>query len=87
MAGTSQENSFSFLPVVSRSISGVDILCKIKTLSVTSKSKTAFWWINHLTKQLKQEELQLPAKTLMLNQKLWYTTARMRSLIEVGPLH
>ena len=42
---------------------------------VTSKPKTAFWWINYLTKQQKHEELQLPAKTLMLNQILWYLLA------------
>ena len=32
--------------------------------------KQVFWWINHLTKQRKHIELQLPAKTLMLNKTL-----------------
>ena len=48
--------------------------------------KRLFWWINHLTKQRKHKELRIPAKTLMLNKKLWYLLTSQNVVIEVGPV-
>ena len=50
----------------------VKFLVLIFDVRLTLKPKTAFWWIYYLTKQRKHEDLQLPAKTLMLKQKPWY---------------